>query len=356
VKKDCSSGGDRLVHVANGTGNGQGFLPLTQVKKIAILRALNLGDLLCAIPAFRSIRQGLPEADVSLIGLPWAEDFVKRFNHLIDRFIPFPGYPGFPEQPDNVRRFPAFLQMMQEARFDLAIQMQGSGTVSNSLVKLFGADWNVGFRLPGQYAPDDRFFILYPSTEHEIHKLLRLVRHLGMPPTSDALEFPLFDEDRHRWEDLTSTHNIQRQGYACIHPGSRAPSRRWNPSGFAVLGDHLYRQGLQVVLTGEEKELPITERVAELMAAPVINLTGKSDLGALAMLLKHARLLVSNDTGVSHLAAALETPSIVLFTVTQPHIWGPLNHSLHHAIPNASELTGESVVDLIDQILVEEGV
>jgi len=334
--------------------NGHGPLSKSEVKKIIILRALHLGDLLCAVPAFRSIREGFPQAEITLVGLPWADTFVKRFSHLIDDFIPLPGFPGFPEQPENVQQFPSFLLRVHAAHFDLAFQMQGSGTVSNPLVKLFGARWNAGFRLPGQYAPDDRFFILYPSNEHEIHKLLRLVRNLGLPLTSDALEFPITDDDQAKYYDLLSTHKIYPKGYVCIHPGSRISNRRWNPSGFAAVGDHLYRKGLQVVLTGMENEKPLTLGVANLMSAPFINLAGKTESGTLAVLLKEARLLVSNDTGVSHLAAAVRVPSVVLFTVTQPHLWAPLNRQLHRSIPHAADIPAETVVDVIDQMLVEE--
>jgi ADP-heptose:LPS heptosyltransferase len=104
-----------------------GFKP----KKIAILRALQLGDLLCSVPAFRALRRGLPEAHITLVGLPWASSFVSRFQHYIDSFIEFPGFPGFPEQAQQVERIPGFLAGMQAGNFDLAIQMQGSGNISN---------------------------------------------------------------------------------------------------------------------------------------------------------------------------------------------------------------------------------
>src|SRR5436309_10334628 len=67
--------------------------------RIAILRALKLGDLLCTVPALRSVRAGLPGAKITLIGLPWARTFVDRYSAYIDDFLEFPGYPGLPEQP-----------------------------------------------------------------------------------------------------------------------------------------------------------------------------------------------------------------------------------------------------------------
>src|SRR4051794_35124743 len=94
--------------------------------KIAILRALQLGDLLCVVPAIRSLRAAYPFAEITLLGLPWAESFVKRFNQYFDRFIHFPGYPGLPEQPSSAEAWKKFAEKIEEEQFDLLIQMQGN--------------------------------------------------------------------------------------------------------------------------------------------------------------------------------------------------------------------------------------
>src|SRR5215208_5563220 len=94
-------------------------------QRLALLRALQIGDVLCAVPTLRAVRAGFPDAEITLIGLPWAAGFVRRFSSYIDEFLPFPGYPGMPEAPYEPARTLTFLRRAQRAPFDLAIQLQG---------------------------------------------------------------------------------------------------------------------------------------------------------------------------------------------------------------------------------------
>src|SRR5215212_11600451 len=142
-------------------------------RKVAIFRALVLGDLLCAVPAFRALRAALPTAEITLIGLPWARSFVGRFNNYLDNFLQFPGYPGLAEQQPDIASIPAFLLEAQARRFDMAIQMHGSGGVTNPLVMLFGARLNAGFFHPGEFCPDESRFIPFPVHEPEVRQHLR---------------------------------------------------------------------------------------------------------------------------------------------------------------------------------------
>src|SRR4051812_9355445 len=106
-------------------------MPLTDknIRSIIIFRALQLGDMLCAVPAFRALRQRFPDARISIAGLPWMKLFVERFSKYLDEFILFPGYPGLPEQPQDNAATLDFLSGIQRRKFDLAIQMQGNGSI-----------------------------------------------------------------------------------------------------------------------------------------------------------------------------------------------------------------------------------
>lgn len=309
-----------------------------QPRKIAILRALpGLGDLLCTVPAWRALRAALPDAEIQLVGLPAVEGLVKRFPRYLDGLIEFPGYPGLPERAFDPARFRNFLEFMHAQQFDLAIQMQGSGLVSNPLTAMLGAQHNAGFYLPGQYCPDDARFLPYPAHEPEVCRHLRLMEFLNVSSHGDDLEFPISQQDEEAFQALPEVANLRPGTFVCLHPGASIEARRWSIASFAAIGDALQAQGFKVLLTGSASERPLTEAVAGAMQATSLNLAGKTNLGALAVLLTKSRLLVSNDTGVSHLAAALRVPSVVIFIASDPMRWSPLNRQRHRIVvgPNA---------------------
>jgi ADP-heptose:LPS heptosyltransferase len=315
----------------------------TDIKHIAVFRALQLGDMLNAVPAFRALRAAFPEARIALVGLPWAQGFVKRFHAYLDEFIRFPGIPGFPEQPADIGQFPYFLKEMQAGQFDLAIQMQGSGEIANTIVSLWGAKQLAGFYKPGQYCPDKDTFLEYPEQDTEVWRHLRLMKFLGLPLQEDELEFPLFEEDWKEFQQLQEKFVLGEE-YVCIHPGARKPERRWPVENFAGVADGLAARNMQIVLTGTGEESDLTAAVAGRMKTPAIDLAGRTSLGTLAALLSQARLVISNDTGISHVAAAVKAPSVILFSVPDMERWAPKNRQLHRVLWPAQKATVAEVL------------
>jgi len=285
------------------------------------------------VPALRALRAAWPEARITLIGLPWAAAFVERFRHLLDDFREFPGYPGLPERPPQVDRIAGFLSAMQAESHDLAIQLHGSGPIVNPLVELFGAKHCAGFFLPGDRCPDRARFLPWPERGLEVRRLLALVEFLGLPLQGEHLELPVWEEDRRRLRVLLGGPPVENgKGYACIHPGASVPERRWPPERFARVADWLAGRGLKVMLTGTTEEATLTRAAASGVRAPVVDLAGRTDLGTLAALVEGARLLVCNDTGVSHVAAALRVPSVVLSTGDNPARWAPADVRRHRVL------------------------
>jgi ADP-heptose:LPS heptosyltransferase len=305
----------------------------TALRRVAVLRALpGLGDFLCAVPALRSLRAAHPEAKVTLIGLPVSASVVGRFGHYVDELLAFPGFPGVPEVPLDPARTVAFLAEAQRRRFDLAIQMHGSGVATNPFVELLAARRTAGLFLPGRPAPDPELFLPYPGDAPEPLRHLELMAFLGFPADDAALEFPLRQDDEAAWHELAARHRLSDRPYVCVHAGAAEQRRRWPAEGFAAVADALARRGLTVVLTGSAREHRVTGSVASAMRAPAVDLAGETALGTLAALVAHAALTVTNDTGISHLAAALSAPSAVIFSASDPRRWAPLDAGRHRSL------------------------
>ena len=157
------------------------------------------------------------------------------------------------------------------------------------------------------------------------------------------LEFPVCDDDRRaiasQWPGMG------QQPYVCVHPGAQLPSRRWPPERFAAIGDELARAGHEVVITGTAAELPLVEAVQQKMHAPATSLAGQTSLWSLGALIERARLLVCNDTGVSHVAAALGTPSVVVSLGSDVARWSPPDAQRHRVLwrPMACRPCGHGV-------------
>lgn len=318
----------------NRSRNGHNhFLGDEAPQHIAIVRALpGLGDFLCFVPALRALRLAFPQACISLISLPKMQVLVERFARYVDELLPFPGFPGIKETPVDVPQMLTFLNETQ-GQFDLAIQMHGSGAISNQFLTLLGAKRTAGFFIPGQHCPDTETFLPYPTEESEIVRQLQLLGQLGIPDQGTDLEFPLRDADLELLLTLPETELLEPGRYVCVHPGASAAARCWPPACFAAVADELARLGLQIVLTGTAEEKERAEAVQQQMRFGAYNLCGRTTIGTLAALLSGACLLLSNDTGVSHLATALHTPSVVLFVNDAAAAsWAPLDQTRHRIV------------------------
>lgn len=316
------------------------------IERVAVFRALQVGDMLCAVPALRALRAALPHAKVTLVGLPWAEQFARRFSGYVDDFVRFPGDPAFPEQAFDSAALAGFQEEMRNRHFDLAIQLHGSGETSNRIVADFGAALTCGYTLGGDLINrDSSCFRAYPEDGPEPLRLLDLLHFLGAPATGHELEFPIDEEDERELQHSGVAAELASTPYVCIHPGARLRNKCWPAERFAHVADTLADEfGLSVVLTGSAKEADLTAAVAQHMRNRALDAAAPISIGAMAALMRGARLLVCNDTGVSHIAAGLRLPSVVIFSSADIRRWSPLDRQLHRCIPDPEGRHADAVV------------
>ena len=319
---------------------------------VLVLRALQLGDLLTAVPAFRAMRRAWPAATIRLIGLPWSRALVDRLPGYLDDVLPFPGWPGIPETAFDAARTVGFLREVNRTPADLAVQLHGSGVRTNAFIEMLGARRTAGTSVPGAHRPDAATFVTLDEGAPEVERCLAVVEALGVRPAGAHLELQVLDRDEHEADAVLDRAGVRGPGdraFAIVHAGGRS-ARRWPAVRFAAVADALARD-LDVVLTGTDDERAVADEVVARMRRPAIDVVGATSIGALFALAGRARVVVCNDTGVSHVADALGVPSVVLFTTSEPERWAPADGDSHRVV-RADAARASDVIALARELLV----
>ncbi|NLG98605.1 MAG: glycosyltransferase family 9 protein [Chloroflexi bacterium] len=290
---------------------------ISNVRKIALLRATALGDLIFALPAIEALRAAYPQAELVYLGRRWHVDFLSGRLPGSHRVIAVPP----PVGADIARGLvidPAaedeFFPRMQAEAFDLALQMHGGGVYSNPFICRLKARFSVGLKAPNA-VPLDRW-VPYVYYQNEVVRLLEVVALIGAGPADGAVSLtprlPLLASDL---EAAAAVLEEIRAPFVVLHPGSTDPRRRWQPEKFAAVGDFCAAQGLQVVLCGASSDAAQVQAVQARMHAPAANLCSRLSLPGLAGLLSQAALFIGNDSGPLHLALAVGARAVGLFWV-----------------------------------------
>ncbi|MEU2514659.1 glycosyltransferase family 9 protein [Streptomyces syringium] len=277
--------------------------------RLLVLRALGLGDLLTAVPALRALRRAHP-GHTLVLAAPARLAEAAAATAAVDHLLPAHA-PG--------RAVPTTLHWTGPPP-DLAVDLHGNGPPSHLLLHALGP------RRLYAYAHPATPHLTGPAWQHDEHerdRWCRLLQWYGHRADPADLHLTPPDEPS------------PAPGAIVIHPGADAPARRWPPHRFATVARTLHHAGHRVVLTAGAGEGPLAHRIAHEAGLPATAvLGGTTDLpfSRLAALVAHARAVLVGDTGLAHLATALNTPSVLLFGPVAPRLWGPPDSPRHHVL------------------------
>lgn len=174
------------------------------------------------------------------------------------------------------------------------------------------------------------------APRHEVRRQLDLVATIGAAPSDERLRVAVPAAAYGRACALLHASGVREtDAWVAMHPGATAPSRRYPPEHFAAAGRLLARDGRRVVLVGTAGERELAETVRTAIGPAAVSLAGRTDVAELAGVLAAASLLVANNSGPMHLAAAVGTPVVVLYALTNPQHtpWGVPHRALSHDVP-----------------------
>lgn len=307
--------------------------------KVLCVRLDSLGDVLMCTPALRALRQSGRE--LTLLTSPSGAAAAPFIPDLAGALVY--AAPWMKQCVSTPEIDAAFLATLAAYRFDAAViftSFSQSALPAALLCYLAGIPMRLAhcrenpYQLLTHWVPDPE-----PGTtvRHEVQRQLDLVAQVGYSCLHNRLAFALRDEDRASAGALLQELGIAPgRPWLLLHPGASAASRRYPPSHWAALIALLSaRLGYPIVLSGDRHEVSLIDHIRELAGVPAFSLAGRLSLGELGALIDRAAVMVCNNTGPAHIAAALGTPLVDLYALTNPqHMpWKVDSRVLYHDVP-----------------------
>lgn len=302
-----------------------------------------LGDAVMSAPALARLRASFPQAQIVLLAPPRAAE-VFAGSSLIDEVI------IYRRREKGVRAFLGAVRELRRRRFDLAVLFQNAFEAA-LLARAGGARVRVGFDTQGRglllthrLKPGE-----HQRNRHQTHDYLDLVAECErvclsglVPAQSNVPGLTAQPAQLDAAARLLRTHGIRDDGRPLVVLNAGATNSRakcWPEDRFAALADRLVKElGAQILFIGAGSERENAARIAAQMEAGTgaINLAGETTIAELIGLLARCDLLVTNDTGPAHVAAALGAPTLTIFGPTNEFETAPLG-------PRATLLRAEGV-------------
>ncbi|MFL6660913.1 MAG: glycosyltransferase family 9 protein [Rhizobacter sp.] len=318
--------------------------PWLDAGNVLVVRLDNLGDVVMTTPAIAAIRHGSPHARITMLASRSGAAAVKHIPVIDDVIVydaPWVKGSGDPRDPEADRRL---VEELAQRRFDAAVIFTvctQSALPAALLCRLAGIPLRLAhcrenpYDLLTDWVPDTEVFAT--GMRHEVTRQLDLVRSVGFHAGDERMQFryPAADVLAMRRKFVEAGGDLLRP-YVVVHPGATAASRRYPAERFGIAAQAIVEAtGCQVVFAGGPDEVPLIAEAQSRMGEPGVSLAGGLTLGELAALIAGAQVIVCNNSGPVHIAAALGTPVAVLYALTNPQHtpWKVPARVLNHDVP-----------------------
>jgi heptosyltransferase-2 len=294
-------------------------LPKTGLKKILIRGTNWIGDAVMTLPAVSSVRAAYPQAHLAILAKRPVTEIYRLFSRA-DEIIP---YEGKFDNPLGVFRL---ANALRKKKFDAAVLLQNA---IEAAIMAAAA----GIRVRGGYNTDGRGFLLtHPVVRtdeirkvHQIDYYLEMVKALGCAPVDRAMHLETFISPAAAHEAIAKYLPGEDTHFVGLAPGAAyGPAKRWLPERFAAVADRLCADlGARAILFGSKDDRETTDSVQKYANSAVVNLAGISSLRETTYLISRCRVFISNDSGLMHVAGALNIPTVAIFGSTNPVTTSP---------------------------------
>lgn len=291
----------------------------TKVNRILVVRLRSIGDTVLSTPSLIALKRFLPEAQIDILLEDWVAPVLEGFD-AIDNVLTV-------SRKSKKSRFEVALQIRRN-KYDVAFNLHG-GTTATFFVRVSGANHRVGF---SHYSYKFLYNHLLSSSAdywkkeftHSAEQQLALLGFVGIP-VEDKPKSSLNITEKARnsiEEKLQSKTQNPKSKIALIHPVAAFDTKQWATENFARVAEYLHEKGLQIVAVATKKEREVLDKLKKLSNVPITTFDDLT-LPEITALAVRAKIFVGNDSGIAHIAAAVQTPSVVIFGSSNRNHWRP---------------------------------
>ena len=289
----------------------------TKVQRILVVRLRSIGDTVLSTPSLFALRRFLPNARIDVLLEDWVAPVLEG-SDLVDSVIPI--------GKGSLSRFSTALQLRRN-KYDVVFNLHG-GTTSTFLTRFTGARHRVGYE---NYQYSSLYTDLLSSSSdfwgkektHSAEQQLALLGFAGVP-VSDRPKtlLKVNPEASDAIAKLLESNGIVDDRFALLHPSTAFATKQWAPENYARVAEYLAAAGTKRVAVATKAEAETLTKVQDSSRVPIVSFSDLS-LPEIMALASKAVMFIGNDSGIAHIAAAVGTPTVVIFGSSNRDHWRP---------------------------------
>jgi lipopolysaccharide heptosyltransferase II len=293
-------------------------LPHAKPERFLVISTTGIGDTLWGTPAIRALKEKYPLSYIGFLTNPHGIELLKGNPNIDELFVFHRGFKG-------LSSLPGLLKSLREKKFEVIFIFHASDRIIWPLAFFTGAGKIIGITANTKGLD---FILTNPislsDNLHGIEMRLELIKEVDAIAEKKFIDIYLNNDDREWAEQFLKNKKINTDSPVTgLHPGAQKEYKCWPKENFINLGNEIIKRfNCLVIVTGNNEEKPLANRIASQMSN-AISVAGALSIRETAALIEKMDLFITNDTGPMHMAYALKTPTIALFSPTDPVLCGP---------------------------------
>ncbi len=297
------------------------------VRKILVVRLRSIGDTVLSTPSLIALRRFLPDAQIDILLEDWVAPVLDGFEQVDNVLTVSKDFKSRVKLARNIRK----------TKYDVAFNLHG-GTTASFFVRASGAKHRVGYQ-------NYQYGFLYnrklssaadfwnQETTHSAEQQLALLGFVGVPVKDRPKTLlNILESAEHSIEAKIKSQNSDLESkIALIHPVAAFDTKQWATANFAKIAEFLHEKGFQAVAIATRNESDVLQDLKRFSSAPVLTFDDLT-LPEITALAARSEIFIGNDSGIAHIAAAVQTPSVVIFGSSNREHWRPWTDVPHEIV------------------------